>query len=185
MRKLNAGGFAAGLLPFLGLLVPSFSPAGFAITPGSPPRCKLYLRPLISPLGPIRGLAHSILGQVSTTLIAAIEDGFEQSLESLPHRALILSTSGFSTGGPLDFKLDLCGHCLFKEDGGARRAIERLGHSLSIDTLPYRAMCEDIGAFGMQMPHKMIAFVGVGANTAAEFRMSVYLTPPSIHNLSI
>lgn len=181
LRQLNAGGFGASLQPLLALLVPAFSPAGFAITmPTSPPLCKLYLRPLGSPWSAVRAVAHAVLGPGSSAFIAAIEDGLERPLETLPERAVILSTAGSAAGGPIDVKLDFCGHCLFEEDGGPARAVERLGRSLGLDTAPYHAMCEDLGGFGTLIPHELVAFVGVGANAAAENRMNVYLTPPAV-----
>ena len=178
LRQLNAGGFGNALQPLLTLLVPAFSPAGFAVTlPPAPRLCKLYLRPLAYTGSAVRVVVRAVLGPGSDSFIRGLEEGLEQSLDTLPERALILSTAGSAAGGPLDIKLDLCGHCLFDDDRQPARVIDRLGRSLGMDTSPYDAMTEDIAGAGRSMPHDMVAFVGVGANAAAENRMNVYLTP--------
>jgi hypothetical protein len=179
LRQLKAGGFGASLQPLLPLLIPVFSPAGFAVTlPPSPPVCKLYLRPFAEPWSTVRVLAQGLLSSGSDTFLGAIEDGFERALESVPPRALILSTSGSAAGGSLDLKLDLCGHCLFKDDFAPVRAVERLGQAVGLDTSAYHTIAEDLGAGGAPLPREMVAFVGVGKNAAAESRINVYLTPP-------
>ena len=186
LRQLNAGRFGAGLQPLLALLVPAFSAAGFAVTlPPSPPLCKLYLRPIAPPWSTVRALAQAVLGPRSGGFITAIEDGLGQSLETLPERALIVSISGSAAGGPLDVKLDLCGHCLFEDDARPARVVERLGRSLGLDISPYRAMAEDLGGLRTRIPHDMVAFVGVGSNAAGENRINVYLTPPALNEASM
>ena len=179
LRQLKAGGFGSELQPLLPLLVPVFSPAGFAVTlPPFPPICKLYLRPFAEPWTTVRALAQVLLSSGSDTFLGAIEDGFERALETVPPSALILSTSGPAAGGLLDLKLDLCGHCLFENDFAPVRAVERLGRAVGLDTSGYHAMAEDFGARGTPLSHEMVAFVGVGQNAAAENRINVYLTPP-------
>src|SRR5581483_7628626 len=150
--------------PLLEWLLPGFSPNGFAITlPPDSPLCKLYFRPPPEPWAKVRAMAEAVLGPRASGFLAAIEQGLERPLESLPHRALVLSMSGPASGGPLDFKLDLCGHCLFADDASSRRAVERLADALSLDLAPYAAMAEICGARGMTLPHERIAFLGIGA----------------------
>jgi hypothetical protein len=186
LRQLKAGHFGASLQPHLDLLVPAFSPAGFAITlPPSPPLCKLYLRPIASPWSTVRTLAQSILGPRSDDFISAIEKGFGKSLDKLPERALIVSTAGSAAGGPLDLKIDLCGHCLFVDDIQPMIVVERLASSLGLDVSPYHAIVEDLVGLGATIPHKMFAFVGVGANSAGENRINLYLTPPALNEASM
>ena len=181
LRQLNAGAFGAALQSLLPLLVPAFSPAGFAVSvPPSCLQCKLYLRPLANPWHAVRAVSQAVLGSQSVAFVAAIEDGFERSLETLPERALVLSTAGTAAGGPLDVKLDLCGHCLFDGSSRPTRVVERLGRSLGVDTAPYLAMSEDIGGAGTRIPHDMVAFVGVGASVLGENRINVYVTPPTL-----
>jgi hypothetical protein len=182
LRALDAGGFGASLQPLLPLLEPKFSPAGLAVTlPSTPPLCKLYLRPLGPPWSAVRAVAREILGSNAGAFVAAIEDGLEQSLETLPERSVLLSVAGSAAGGPLDVKFDLCGHCLFEDDHRPARVVERLGRSFGLDTSTYDAMSEDVGGFGARIPHHMVAFVGVGASAAGEHRMNVYFTPPALH----
>ena len=180
LRRLNAGGFGARLEPLLPLLLASFSPAGLAVTLSAlPPVCKLYLRPIASPWLATHALARAVLGQRSGSFISALEGGLGQSMETLPERALIVSMAGSASGGPLDLKLDLCGHCLFQEDTQATRIIERLAALFELDASPYHAMIENLCLADTRMPHKMVAFVGVGANPSGECRMNLYLTPPA------
>jgi len=179
LRQLEAGRFGAALQPLLPLLVPVFSPAGLAVTLGSQtPLCKLYLRPFAPPWTAVRAVATSVLGAASSKFITAIETGLEASLEALPERSLVLSTAGGAQGGPLDLKLDFCGHCLFEEDSKPERLIERLGRSLRLSTSPYEAIRHDLGQPGLRLPHAMLAFIGIGADTFDAHRINVYITPP-------
>jgi hypothetical protein len=181
LRQLNAGGFGAMLQPLLPLLVPAFSPNGFAVTvPASRPVCKLYLRPTMRPWGTVRALAGAVLAHHADALIGAIEDGLGQPLESLPDRALVVSMAGFASGEALDLKLDLCGHCIFTDDSQATRAIDRLGQSLGLDPSPYHAAVEDLGWSGKRLPKEMVAFLGVGGTANGGDRINVYLTPPTL-----
>jgi hypothetical protein len=183
LRSLNAGGFGARLEPLLGWLLPSFTPNGFAITlPPTSPLCKLYFRPSAEPWGAVRAMAQAVLGSGAPTFLAAIEDAFERPLESFPHRALVLSMSGPAIGGPLDFKLDLCGHCLFSNDTSPPRTLERLANALGLNTAPYASMVADCGGHGMTLPHEMIAFLGIGAGAAGS-RVNVYFTAPCFGRL--
>jgi hypothetical protein len=177
MRRLNAGQFGASLQPLVPLLLPAFSPVGFAVTvPASPLLCKLYLRPIGRPWSAIRELARTVLASRADGFIAAIENGMGRPLEALPDRAVLVSVAGFASGGPLDLKLDLCGHCLFNDDTEAAIAIERLSLSLALDASPYRVTIEDLGE-PATLPGNRVAFVGVGGNANGGDRINVYLAP--------
>lgn len=180
LRELHAGRFAASLQPLLPLILPVFSPAGFAVTvPATSLLCKLYLRPIASPWSAIRALARSLLAARAGVFIAGIEDALGQPLETLPERAAVVSMAGPAAEGPLDLKLDLCGHCLFDDDTRAVRVIERLGYAFGLDPSPYRAMLEDLGETATRVPKEMVAFVGIGGNATGADRLNVYLTPPA------
>lgn len=177
LRLLNAGQFGASLQPLLPLLVPAFSPVGFAVTvPAYPLLCKLYLRPIGIRWSAIRELARATMATRADGLLAAIEDGLTRPLEALPDRAMVVSVAGSACGGSLDLKLDLCGHCMFHDDVEAAVAIERLSLSLGLDASPYRALIEDIGE-SVALPGNLVAFVGVGRNATGADRINVYLTP--------
>jgi hypothetical protein len=181
LRQLDAGGFGASLQPHLPLLVPNYSPAGFAITaPASPALCKLYLRPINDPWISLRVLARSLLGEHARPLLAGIEDSFAQSLEKLPPRALLVSVAGNAAGGALDLKIDLCGHCLFENDSHAAHIIERLANSFGLDSAPFSDTMEDLGLAAMSARTNLAAFVGVGGNVIGNNRINVYLTPPPL-----
>jgi hypothetical protein len=181
LRVLNAGQFGASLRPLLPLLVPVFSPAGFAITvPSSPLLCKLYLRPTAPAWSAVRGLATAVLGSHADEFIAGIENAFERPLEALPDHALVVSMAGSATGGALDLKLDLCGHCLTNAGIENAKLIDRLGLALGLDPIPYRDMIEDLGEFAMQVPNDMVAFVGIGGDAIGRDRINVYLTPSKV-----
>lgn len=181
LRSLGAGGFGARLEPHLPVLLPTFGPAGFAITlPSSPLLCKLYLRPHADPWSSVRSLATSILGpEVSRRLLDSIEHGCGRTLESLPTKALVMSVAGTADGGPLDLKLDLCGHCLFDGTAAATEMIQRAAGSLGLDTGPYHAMRDDIVASGRSDANP-VAFVGIGATPLADYRVNVYLLAPAV-----
>jgi hypothetical protein len=179
LRQLNAGRFGASLEPLLPLLVPVFSPAGFAVTvPASPLLCKLYLRPIAPPWSAARGLAQAVLAWRADGFIAAIENALGQPLEALPDRALVVSMAGSAAGGALDLKIDLCGHCLFHDDAEPARVIEQLGLLLGLDSSAYRATIEDLGQSANRVPSDMVAFVGIGRDAIGRDRVNVYLTPP-------
>jgi hypothetical protein len=180
LRQLDAGHFAASLQPLMPTLLPVFSPNGFAVTvPGSPLLCKLYLRPVKVPWSAVCALALSVLGPRGAAFLARIEEGLAQPLETLPERSLIVSMAGAASGGPLDLKLDLCGHCLFADHDDARAAgvVDRLARSFGLDRSPYAAMLEDIGGAGARARAEAIAFVGVGGDRAGDDRINIYLTP--------
>lgn len=180
LRQLHAGCFGASLQPLLPLIQPVFSPAGLAVTfPATPLLCKLYLRPVAPPWSVVRALARSLLEARAGPFIAGIEDGLGQPLETLPARALVVSMAGLAAGGPVDLKLDFCGHCLFDGDSRAARAVERLGCAFGLDPAPYRAMATDLGGTSGQVPEKAVAFVGIGGNASGADRINVYLTPPA------
>jgi hypothetical protein len=178
LRVFNAGRFGAALKPLLPLLVPTFSPAGFAVTvPASPPLCKLYLRPVAPAWSAVRVLAHAILASRAVWFIAAIESALERPLEALPDHALVVSMVGSADGGALDLKLDLCGHCLTNAGIDNAKLIDRLGLALCLDPAPYRAMIEDLGESAMRVPNDMVAFVGIGGDAIGRDRINAYLTP--------
>lgn len=185
LRQLNAGYFGASLQPLLPLLLPAFSPAGFAITvPTSPLLCKLYLRPITPPWSVVRVLARSVLGSRAGRFIVGVEDALGQPLETLPDRALVVSLAGSAAGGALDLKLDLCGHCLFEDDARAARVVERLALSLGLESSPFHAMIEDLAGSGMRLSKNMVAFVGVGGNATGGDRINVYFTPSATEERS-
>jgi hypothetical protein len=178
LRLLNAGQFGASLQPLLPLLVPAFSPVGFAVTiPAHPLLCKLYLRPIGIAWSAIRKLARTTLATGGDGLIAAVQHGLARPLEAFPDHAAVVSVAGPACGGPLDLKLDLCGHCMFGDDAEATATIERWGLSLGLDVSPYRALIDDVGE-SVARPGSLVAFVGIGRNSTGADRINVYLAPP-------
>ena len=179
LRRLGAGGFAASLQPHLPLLLPAFSPNGFAVTiPARERVCKLYLRPTSPSWRTVRALAPALLSSHGAAFTARIEDGLQQPLETLPDKALIVSVAGPANGGALDLKLDLCGHCIIGDDGRATRMVERLCRAFELDPSPYRDMIEDLGFAQAPLPKEMFAFLGIGGTAKGENRINVYFTAP-------
>ncbi|HEX2735551.1 MAG TPA: hypothetical protein VHM70_28315 [Polyangiaceae bacterium] len=177
-RGLAAGGFAAEVNALVQLLVPTFSPNGLAWTvPASTPRCKLYLRPIGEPWGPVRELAAAILGRRAGGFLASIEHAFGKALEAMPSKSLVASIAGPARGGPVDLKLDLCGHCLLQNDAAASSVVIKLCEALSLAPAPYQELLRDVRGCTRESDSSTVAFIGVGLSAEGSPRVNVYFTP--------
>ena len=177
LEAIGGAGFGQALRPHLSVLTEAFSPAGFAVTlPHEPTLCKLYLRPLGARWTECREVVHLVLGARGDAFLGTLEAALGCRLESLPGKALVLSVAGPATGGELDVKLDLCGHCVFPTDREARRTVRDLARGYGLDAAPYDRHLRELGAArrGWRDLH---AFVGIGAQPSGATRINIYLKP--------
>jgi hypothetical protein len=175
---VGATGFASRLQSVLGLLVPAFSPVGFAVTvPAASPTCKLYLRPLAPAWPVVRRLAQELLSDGAEPFLKATEEGLGRRLEDLPAKSLLVSLSGKANGDALDLKLDFCGHCLFARADERVPELDRLAAAFGLSARSARQAMRDAAC-------SEVAFIGVGSTAAGERRINVYLTAPSRHRVA-
>lgn len=179
LSGLAARGFGRSLRPLLGVLVPQFTPVGLAVTlPTEPLLLKLYLRPTG---GGWESIA-SVLDRIATPgldPLRKLPSLLDFTPSDIRERGLLLSFAGLATGGSLDVKVDVCGHCLFQEADPVR-AIESLCSATDTDCIPYAHTLDAFREAGEPHIAPLHAFIGVGVHPTNGTRVNVYLKPPAV-----
>lgn len=177
-RGLGAEGFAGALTPHIPLLTTGFSISGFAMTvTGTTPTCKLYLRPADGGWDSVKDLVREVLPDGAGAFLAKVSQGLGRPLEGVRLKSAVISLAGRADGGPLDFKLDLCGHCLPMVAISPAAAVDGLAGAFGLDPAPWHALQEAAGGEALSDPDRVIAFVGIGMDAYRQARLNVYMSP--------
>lgn len=162
---------------------PGLAPLGAAVTVtrGQPPRARLYLRGF--------GLGADACGAwaAEASLCPAAKDVVAQCLDGLrddprrrPVPSVVLSIDLVDDARSAGAKVELCGHCLFDDDGAAARRVARWLEHADFDSAAYRAVVEALTE-GRAVPPRLgraslHAFIGAGVRAGEPFA-SLYLNP--------
>jgi len=178
LHDLDAGGFGGTLRRLLPHLVPGFVPVGLAATiPSTPLELKLYLRPVAAPW---RTTSALLQAAGAPQILRDLPRLLDRDLDSLHDRGLFVSLAMSADGGIPDWKLDVCGHCLFGAQDDPRHVVKSLCAQLGIDVAAYdRYLAALITAGAGPNLTPLHAFVGIGVHPVKGPRVNVYLKPPA------
>lgn len=152
----------------------TLSPLGMALTlsPGRKAQGALYFRGFGLRLAEYVTVARA----ANAEAIAAFGNALLGEEARHPTASAVLSL-GFGAGAGLTTELEFCGHCLFGDDGEARRRLLALFATAGVDARPYEILASHVST-GPPEPsrRRMHSFVGVDTK-APEPAFTVYLKP--------
>jgi hypothetical protein len=164
-------------------LVSDMEPLGMALTLGetAPLAGRIYLTAYGKPLSYYERLMQPVTDM-------AFRDAFRQYTECIlgedhtyPTRSVVCSF-GFGSRPGLDFKFELCGHCVFASDlEAAGRLLSWLG-SAAVELAPYVELVNVLSECRLSASHVHLhSYMGVGVKEHAAYT-SLYLKPKKIRS---
>lgn len=159
-------------------LTADLKPLGTAITIGGhdPPTGRIYLTTYGKHISYYEDLAEAASGA-----------GFKRVLQTFARCILgedilyptqtAVCSYGFGAGPGLDFKFELCAHCLFESDAEAEARLRSWFSTARMDPTDYHYLLEILS--GGQLSHtapELHAYVGVGLKQGAPYS-TIYLKP--------
>jgi hypothetical protein len=117
---------------------------------------------------------------------AAFREAFQQYTEFIlgedrtyPTRSVVCSF-GFGSGPELDFKFELCGHCVFASDLEAAGRLLSWLDSAAVDLTPYVELVNVLSECRLSASHVHLhSYTGVGVKEHTAYT-SLYLKPKKI-----
>jgi hypothetical protein len=162
-------------------LVSDMEPLGVALTLGAtaPLAGRIYLTAYGKPLSYYERLMQPVTD-------AAFREAFQQYTEFIlgedrtyPTRSVVCSF-GFGSGPELDFKFELCGHCVFASDLEAAGRLLSWLDSAAVDLAPYVELVNMLSECRLSASHVHLhSYTGVGVKEHAAYT-SLYLKPKKI-----
>jgi hypothetical protein len=154
----------------------TLSPLGMALTlsPGRKAHGALYFRGFGLRLEEYVTVARTVAGAATADAIAAFGKALlgEEALHPTPSAVLSL---GFGAEAGLTTELEFCGHCLFGDDGEARRRLLALFAAAGVDARPYEVLAWHVSSGAPERERRRVhSFVGVDTK-ASEPAFTVYL----------
>jgi hypothetical protein len=155
----------------------ALTPLGFALTlaPGRATRGAIYLRAFGLRLADYTRLAEATAGPANAELIAAFGTSLLGPDAAHPTPSAVLSF-GFGAGA-LAAELELCAHCLFRDDAEAETRLLTLVAAQGLDPAPYLTLLRHLSPGARPgPPPRLHSFVGMDANAQSP-AYTLYLKP--------
>lgn len=159
-------------------LPPALAPLGLALTlsPGGYVRGAIYLRAFGLRVAEYAALAGVAAGPAGAERIGAFGAAILGTDVALPTPSAVLSFA-FGPEPGLATELELCAHCLFRDDDAARVGLERVFALAGLESEPYDALARALGPPTVRRgPPHLHSFIGVDAKAAGP-AYSVYMKP--------
>ncbi len=152
-------------------------PLGMALTIGVGGYLKgrVYFRTYDNSIERYEKLTEFTESQVSQ-LLHQFTETFSDENRPFPTGSVVCSF-GFPTGRELDFKFEVCGHCVFTNDASAAQMCVRWLESIGIDPSPYLLVLEVVSDNRLcEKKTELHCFVGFGFGHGSA-SSSIYLKP--------
>lgn len=159
-------------------LAPDMKPLGTAVTLGreNPPTGRIYLSTYGKHIVYYEALAQSISGDSFRHVLQQYAECILGDDHPYPTQTSVCSF-GFGAGLALDFKFELCGHCLFASDVEAASRLRSWFEAASLDPADYSDVLGILseGHLSHSAP-ELHCYVGVGQKQGATY-FTIYLKP--------
>lgn len=160
------------------ILPSALSPLGLAVTlePGARAKGAIYLRAFGLRLADYVTLASAVAGAANADAIQRFGMAILGKDAAYPTASAVLSVCLDPDLRPA-VELEFCGHCLFANDGEARRRLLQLFSAARLDAGPYDALAAALSPGPRQeAPSRTHSFVGVEAKSAGP-TYTIYMKP--------
>jgi hypothetical protein len=164
-------------------LVSNMEPLGMALTLGetAPLAGRIYLTAYGKPLSYYERLMQPVTDEAFRGAFRRYTEFILGEDRTYPTRSVVCSF-GFGSRAELDFKFELCGHCVFASDLEAAGRLRSWLDSTAVDPAPYVELINVLSECRLSASHAHLhSYTGVGVKEHAAYT-SLYLKPKKIRS---